>query len=511
MSWRLCRSLRYRTPQLCRSGNRTNEVDIEILSVQAADQKVNFVQHEMVYIENTTIPSPLSLQTPDVGFNPSLDYNEYRFDWLPNATDFFTNGKYILSLSTNQPSKEGIVIWNHWSKGLQGWDQGPPTNDSFLLVQSFRLFFNSTNPSGYNRRCAKALSTNTTTATATASASGASTAQSNRSVCTVETITGDITNANSPAAMENVQVAKETLANSENVSHIAFISIGIGCGAVVLIAVAILPILYIKNIKKEARISAARERIADDDSSSRLADSASGRWSEMEHTEGEMTSTLRWKFQQPPNFLLPPPKKIALVKDNHSGGESSDAEGTYIGTPVPRGSSLAPSISTYGGSSDDEAWGGSRPLNNSRPALPTISDIRNYRRSFENENGVNVPLVTGERRSEDSEYFPETTVPQAVPPWTIPPRGQSTAVVPPVVDLNPNAGVNRVIPPQRMSSVGVGAAASRRPPPPVAHRELTRMREGSGYESSTTAGTSDADTDDDAAGLMPARVTKMGR
>ncbi|KXS22431.1 glycoside hydrolase family 16 protein [Gonapodya prolifera JEL478] len=182
-------------------GNRTNEVDIEILSVQAADRKVNFVQHEMILLPDNT-PSPLSIQTPDVGVNPSADYNEYRFDWTPTSSDFFVNGNYILSLTANEPSKEGIVIWNHWSKGLQGWDQGPPLNDSYLLVRSFKLFFNTSDATGFNRRCNAARNSTNTTATA-------------RSVCSVAGITGDITSANSASGVENKKAQQNASDNSK--------------------------------------------------------------------------------------------------------------------------------------------------------------------------------------------------------------------------------------------------------------------------------------------------------
>ena len=84
----------------------------------------------------TTVPSPL-----DVNTTP----HEYRTDWLPDATKFFTDGVMNAELTDFVPSDAGQWVWNNWSNGDKDWSVGPPVKgggDSVMKIQRVEMYFN---------------------------------------------------------------------------------------------------------------------------------------------------------------------------------------------------------------------------------------------------------------------------------------------------------------------------------------------------------------------------------
>lgn len=45
----------------------------------------------------------------------SLDYHEYRIDWLPGATKFYFDGELQTTLNKNVPATATAFIWNNWA------------------------------------------------------------------------------------------------------------------------------------------------------------------------------------------------------------------------------------------------------------------------------------------------------------------------------------------------------------------------------------------------------------
>ncbi|KXS22430.1 hypothetical protein M427DRAFT_172323 [Gonapodya prolifera JEL478] len=200
-----------------------------------------------------------------------------------------------------------------------------------------------------------------------------------------------------------------------------------------------------------------------------------------------MSGVRRRKYQQPPNFLMPP-VKVTVFHDGASG-TSSDADGTYVGAPSWN---FQNRNSFDGTSSDDEAWGSHRPVNQPRPpVLPSVSDIQ----AGQYEPGVTAPLVSQRHSSDEGDHsspaLPRSATQRGAVGYQAPP--ENLTILP------------RQAPP-RVSSAGRRSPLSTAP-----QRDISRMRESSGYESSTTIGTSDAETDDDAAGLMRPQTMRGGR
>ena len=64
----------------------------------------------------TTAPSPLNVNTT---------LHEYRTDWLPGVTKFFTDDVMNAELTDFVPSDGGQWVWNNWSNGIRSgvWDR----------------------------------------------------------------------------------------------------------------------------------------------------------------------------------------------------------------------------------------------------------------------------------------------------------------------------------------------------------------------------------------------------
>ena len=77
-------------------------------------------------------------------FDPSEDFHEYRFDYLPEQVTFYADGQKLVSMNgSSMPSSAGHLILQQWSNGNTLWSGGPPASDSTTIVRYVKAYFNS--------------------------------------------------------------------------------------------------------------------------------------------------------------------------------------------------------------------------------------------------------------------------------------------------------------------------------------------------------------------------------
>ncbi|CAI4219495.1 unnamed protein product [Parascedosporium putredinis] len=130
--------------------NETQEIDMEFLSRE-------FNPQAGLYPVNLIVQSPRAADTDydarksgnyiraDLPFNPTSDYHEYRFDFLPGEVHFYADGKILARISgAAVPENPGHLILQHWSNGNSIWSGGPPAQDTAISVRYVKAYFNST-------------------------------------------------------------------------------------------------------------------------------------------------------------------------------------------------------------------------------------------------------------------------------------------------------------------------------------------------------------------------------
>ncbi|KAI8097941.1 concanavalin A-like lectin/glucanase domain-containing protein [Gilbertella persicaria] len=121
--------------------NDTSEIDIESLSRFKNPYKSYFAIQPQIYEHG--VASPLTNEKHNLEFNPTQDYHEYRFDWVPGSVKFYIDGNLIREMTTNVPNSPGRVLLNHWTDGNPNFSGGPPPEDADLDVSQLNIFFNS--------------------------------------------------------------------------------------------------------------------------------------------------------------------------------------------------------------------------------------------------------------------------------------------------------------------------------------------------------------------------------
>jgi len=96
----------------------------------------------------------------ELPFNPTTDFHEYRFDFVPGEVHFYADGKVLAKIQGAAiPSNSGHLILQHWSNGNNVWSGGPPAKDTSVSVKYVKAYFNSTDTGhqhASNVRCAQA-------------------------------------------------------------------------------------------------------------------------------------------------------------------------------------------------------------------------------------------------------------------------------------------------------------------------------------------------------------------
>ncbi|GAO16445.1 hypothetical protein UVI_02048050 [Ustilaginoidea virens] len=132
--------------------NDTQEIDMEFLSrefdVGNRVFPVNLVVHSWKSLRDGYDASKSgTLKRVNLAFDPTDDFHEYRFDYLPGLVTFYADGKQIAELTgSDVPSSGGHLILQHWSNGNPTWSGGPPSSDAVALVRYVKAYFNSSNP-----------------------------------------------------------------------------------------------------------------------------------------------------------------------------------------------------------------------------------------------------------------------------------------------------------------------------------------------------------------------------
>ncbi|CAK1362455.1 hypothetical protein CB0940_02303 [Cercospora beticola] len=153
--------------------NDSTEIDMEFLSRQTSsftststnENRNNSSSSSSV---NLVIQSPQSAKQgyasgPDfilksLPFDPTMGFNEFRFDWFPSHVEFFANSVLLQRMEANVPrGQPGALHVSHWSNGNEGWSGGPPERDAVLMVGYVKAYFNSSSgEEGWRERCEKA-------------------------------------------------------------------------------------------------------------------------------------------------------------------------------------------------------------------------------------------------------------------------------------------------------------------------------------------------------------------
>ena len=77
-------------------------------------------------------------------FDPTADFHEYRFDFIPDKVLFYADGQLLGQINGSAvPSRAGHLILQHWSNGNPLWSGGPPSTDAVLSVNYVKAYFNS--------------------------------------------------------------------------------------------------------------------------------------------------------------------------------------------------------------------------------------------------------------------------------------------------------------------------------------------------------------------------------
>ena len=106
----------------------------------------DFAQHQLPY-------------QPDEGFH------EYRFDWTPEAVEFYADGVLLQRMAQSVPNSPGHITLSHWSNGDPRWSAGPPESDAILTVNYLKGYFNSSDPKrqkDWDSRCPSLTTLNAT-------------------------------------------------------------------------------------------------------------------------------------------------------------------------------------------------------------------------------------------------------------------------------------------------------------------------------------------------------------
>ncbi|GAA5992109.1 hypothetical protein JCM11641_003526 [Rhodosporidiobolus odoratus] len=137
-----------------------HEVDIELLSSFYTQGKGDAVA---AGVEFTNQPleqgGKETNKAMPYGFDPTADYHDYTIEWTSTATTFYIDGKLFTSLEENVPTTPMNMIWNsadkltgrqwnRWSSGGPNWSAGPPTEDSYLLIQGLAANWTTVEGSG---------------------------------------------------------------------------------------------------------------------------------------------------------------------------------------------------------------------------------------------------------------------------------------------------------------------------------------------------------------------------
>ena len=71
---------------------------------------------------------------PNMPFDPSAAFHEYRFDWYTNRVEYYVDGKQYATLTNEVPDHPSRILLNHWSSNIPTWGGKAPKEDAVMLV-----------------------------------------------------------------------------------------------------------------------------------------------------------------------------------------------------------------------------------------------------------------------------------------------------------------------------------------------------------------------------------------
>ncbi|KAI7879071.1 concanavalin A-like lectin/glucanase [Lichtheimia hyalospora FSU 10163] len=119
--------------------NPEEEIDIEILSSVTPPQSY-FAIHPGLLEDGHA--SHLTHDNHHLGYDPTAEFHEYRFDWLPDLAIFYIDGVEAQRLTTNIPKRPSRFMFNHWSDGNPKFSMGPPKETAKMEIMNITAFFN---------------------------------------------------------------------------------------------------------------------------------------------------------------------------------------------------------------------------------------------------------------------------------------------------------------------------------------------------------------------------------
>ena len=140
----------------------TQEIDLEFLSAQFNKDNGSFPVNLVLQSSESNDAGFDASKTDyfrrvDLPFNPTTDFHEYRFDFLPEEVIFYADGKELARMSGDAvPTSPGHLLLSHWSNGNPGWSDGPPTKDATTTISYVKAYYNSSLDSrrtAYSERC----------------------------------------------------------------------------------------------------------------------------------------------------------------------------------------------------------------------------------------------------------------------------------------------------------------------------------------------------------------------
>ncbi|KAI5863214.1 concanavalin A-like lectin/glucanase domain-containing protein [Durotheca rogersii] len=142
--------------------NDTQEIDVEFLSSQFGKDNGTF---PVSLVLRASTPGAASAG-PDrarktgsafkkvhLPFDPTADFHEYRFDFLPDEVLFYADATLLAEMNqTSVPLGPGRLHISHWSNGNVGWSSSshspqlppaPPATDAITTVSYVKAYFNA--------------------------------------------------------------------------------------------------------------------------------------------------------------------------------------------------------------------------------------------------------------------------------------------------------------------------------------------------------------------------------
>lgn len=130
--------------------NDTAEIDMEFLSKDFRTSNSSYPVNLVLQSREAAEAGYNAMSTGNyvktyLPFNPTTDFHEYRFDFIPNKVLFYADGQLLGQINGSAvPTTAGHLILQHWSNGNPLWSGGPPTTDAVLTVDYVKAYFNST-------------------------------------------------------------------------------------------------------------------------------------------------------------------------------------------------------------------------------------------------------------------------------------------------------------------------------------------------------------------------------